>query len=115
MIGYSSGGERFEEGRQMKTHRRGPRHAGRVVLFAIFLSPLLLAVDDKGNSTKYLPNSSGGVLVLKKTVRRVVVDTSYFTGNYPPEVLVEACGAEGYPSPAELASTIATRHSSAPA
>jgi allantoicase len=36
-------------------------------------------------------------------VRRVVVDTSYFTGNYPPEVSVEACGAEGYPSPAELA------------
>ena len=36
-------------------------------------------------------------------VRRVVVDTSYFTGNYPPEVAVEACGAEGYPSPADLA------------
>ena len=36
-------------------------------------------------------------------VREVVVDTSYFTGNYPPEVSVEACGAEGYPSPAELA------------
>ena len=38
-------------------------------------------------------------------VRRVVVDTSYFTGNYPPEVSVEACGAEGYPSPADLAET----------
>jgi allantoicase len=36
-------------------------------------------------------------------VRRVVVDTSFFTGNYPPEVSVEACGAEGYPAPAELA------------
>jgi allantoicase len=36
-------------------------------------------------------------------VRRVVVDTSYFTGNYPPEVSVEACGAEGYPAPDELA------------
>jgi allantoicase len=36
-------------------------------------------------------------------VRRVVVDTSYFTGNYPPEISVEACGAEGYPAPAELA------------
>ena len=36
-------------------------------------------------------------------VHRVVVDTSYFTGNYPPEVAVEACGAEGYPAPAELA------------
>ena len=30
-------------------------------------------------------------------VRRVVVDTSFFTGNYPPEVSIEACGAEGYP------------------
>jgi len=36
-------------------------------------------------------------------VHRVVVDTSWFTGNYPPEVSVEGCGAEGYPSPAELA------------
>jgi allantoicase len=36
-------------------------------------------------------------------VRRVVIDTSYFTGNYPPEVSVEACGAEGHPSPADLA------------
>jgi allantoicase len=36
-------------------------------------------------------------------VRLIVVDTSYFTGNYPPEVSVEACGADGYPSPAELA------------
>jgi allantoicase len=36
-------------------------------------------------------------------VHRVVVDTSWFTGNYPPEVSVEVCGAEGYPSPAELA------------
>ena len=36
-------------------------------------------------------------------VRRAVVDTSYFTGNYPPEVAIEACGAEGYPAPAELA------------
>src|ERR1700722_7526314 len=36
-------------------------------------------------------------------VRHVVVDTSFFTGNYPPEVSVEACGTEGYPAPAELA------------
>jgi allantoicase len=35
-------------------------------------------------------------------IRRVVVDTSFFTGNYPPEISVEAAGAEGYPSPAEL-------------
>ena len=32
-------------------------------------------------------------------VRKVVVDTSYFTGNYPPEVSVEACGAEGQRQP----------------
>jgi allantoicase len=35
-------------------------------------------------------------------IRGVVVDTSFFTGNFPPEVSVEATGAEGYPSPAEL-------------
>ncbi len=36
-------------------------------------------------------------------VHGVVVDTSFFTGNYPPEVSVEATGAEGFPSPADLA------------
>jgi allantoicase len=36
-------------------------------------------------------------------VHGVVVDTSFFRGNYPPEVSVEAVSAEGYPSPAELA------------
>jgi allantoicase len=35
-------------------------------------------------------------------VRGVVVDTAFFTGNYPPEASVEACGCEGYPSAAEL-------------
>ncbi|HKB31307.1 MAG TPA: allantoicase, partial [Streptosporangiaceae bacterium] len=33
----------------------------------------------------------------------VVVDTAFFRGNYPPQISVEAAGAEGYPSPAELA------------
>jgi allantoicase len=33
----------------------------------------------------------------------VDVDTSFFTGNYPQTVSVEACGCEGYPSTAELA------------
>jgi len=37
-------------------------------------------------------------------VRGVVVDTSYFTGNYPPEVSVEGAAVDGYPSPAELGS-----------
>jgi allantoicase len=36
-------------------------------------------------------------------VREVVVDTAYFTGNFPPHASVEACGMEGYPSPEELA------------
>jgi allantoicase len=36
-------------------------------------------------------------------VRGVVVDTSWFTGNYPPYASVEACEVEGYPSPADLA------------
>jgi len=36
-------------------------------------------------------------------IRGVIVDTSFFTGNFPPEVSVEATGVEAYPSPAELA------------
>jgi allantoicase len=35
-------------------------------------------------------------------VRGVVVDTAFFTGNFPPHASVEACSAEGYPGPAEL-------------
>ena len=35
-------------------------------------------------------------------VRGVVVDTSWFTGNYPPSASVEGTGLEGHPSPAEL-------------
>jgi allantoicase len=37
-------------------------------------------------------------------VHLVVVDTSFFTGNYPPEIAIDACGVEGYPSPSELES-----------
>ena len=33
----------------------------------------------------------------------IVVDTSFFRGNYPPEISVEGLCADGYPSPAELA------------
>lgn len=36
-------------------------------------------------------------------VHGVVVDTAFFTGNYPPYASVEACAVAGYPSPAELA------------
>jgi allantoicase len=35
-------------------------------------------------------------------VHGAVVDTAFFTGNYPPFASIEACGAEGYPDPAEL-------------
>ncbi len=35
-------------------------------------------------------------------VHGVVVDTAFFTGNYPPEVSVEACGVPGHPGPDEL-------------
>ncbi len=35
-------------------------------------------------------------------VRGVVVDTSWFRGNYPPHASVEATSVEGYPSPADL-------------
>jgi len=35
-------------------------------------------------------------------ISSVDVDTSFFTGNYPQEVSLEACGHEGYPSPDEL-------------
>ncbi|MFY1671863.1 allantoicase [Plantactinospora sp. WMMB334] len=36
------------------------------------------------------------------TVAGVVVDTSFFVGNYPPYASVEACGMPGYPGPVEL-------------
>jgi allantoicase len=36
-------------------------------------------------------------------VHAVVVDTAYFTGNFPPACSVEACCVPGYPDPAALA------------
>jgi allantoicase len=35
-------------------------------------------------------------------ITSVDVDTSFFTGNFPPTVSIEACGREGYPGPDEL-------------
>jgi allantoicase len=35
-------------------------------------------------------------------IKGLVIDTAFFTGNYPPYASVEACAAEGYPSPDEL-------------
>jgi allantoicase len=41
-------------------------------------------------------------LGLPGVVRGIVVDTAFFTGNYPPFCWVEAAAVEGYPSPADL-------------
>ena len=41
-------------------------------------------------------------LGLPGVIRRLVVDTAFFKGNYPPEVSVQACAFEGYPSASEL-------------
>ena len=41
-------------------------------------------------------------LGLPGVVHGVVVDTAFFTGNYPPFCWVEAAAVEGYPAPAEL-------------
>jgi allantoicase len=38
-------------------------------------------------------------------VRGVVVDTAWFTGNFPPEASIEAAYVEGYPDPTELLAT----------
>ncbi|HUB41976.1 MAG TPA: allantoicase [Streptosporangiaceae bacterium] len=35
-------------------------------------------------------------------ITSVDIDTSFFTGNHPQSASVEACGHEGYPSPAEV-------------
>ncbi len=40
---------------------------------------------EAGSDSAIVRLGCGGV------VRQVVVDTSYFTGNYPPEISVEAC------------------------
>lgn len=36
-------------------------------------------------------------------VHGIVIDTSFFTGNFPPWAWVEGCRVDGYPSPDELA------------
>ncbi|TDD90501.1 allantoicase [Actinomadura rubrisoli] len=42
-------------------------------------------------------------LGLPGVVRGVVIDTAWFTGNFPPYAAVEACAVAGHPSPADLA------------
>ena len=36
-------------------------------------------------------------------ITSIDVDTSFFTGNHPQTISIEACGREGYPGPSELA------------
>jgi allantoicase len=43
-----------------------------------------------------------GYLVL---VRGVVIDTSFYTGNYPERASIDACDVEGVPSPDALTSS----------
>ncbi len=45
-------------------------------------------------------------LGLPGVVSGVVVDTAFFKGNFPPEISVEGCAVEGYPSPDELAARL---------
>ncbi|MEV0666738.1 allantoicase [Actinomadura luteofluorescens] len=41
-------------------------------------------------------------LGLPGQIHGIVIDTAWFKGNYPPHASVEACFADGYPTPAEL-------------
>jgi allantoicase len=52
---------------------------------------------DPGHDAAIIRLGSAGI------VRGVVVDTSYFIGNYPPFISVEATSMEDHPSPEELA------------
>ena len=44
-------------------------------------------------------------LAAPAVIRGVVVDTAWFTGNYPPQIAVDAAFVQGYPSAEELADT----------
>ncbi|WP_067143537.1 allantoicase [Microtetraspora malaysiensis] len=52
--------------------------------------------DESGNDFAIIRLGVPGVL------HGVVIDTSWFTGNYPPYASVEGASIEGYPSPEEL-------------
>lgn len=47
-------------------------------------------------------------------ITSIDVDTSFFTGNHPQAISIEACGREGYPGPAEFADSAATWHQIVP-
>jgi allantoicase len=80
----------------------------------ILPAPPTFAADDYGNKGKVYdgwetrrrrePGHDAAIVRLGAPgiVRGVVVDTSFFVGNYPPFISVEATSAEGYPSPGEL-------------
>lgn len=53
-------------------------------------------------------------LGLPGRIASVDVDTTSFTGNFPPECRVEACGLEGYPAPATLSGDGARWHEIVP-
>jgi allantoicase len=53
-------------------------------------------------------------LGLSGRISTVDVDTSSFTGNFPPECVIEACGLEGYPGPAELSDPAVEWHEIVP-
>lgn len=57
-------------------------------------------VDRESRDTAIVRLGAPGV------VRGVVVDTAWFTGNYPPEVSVEAAFVPGHPSARELAERV---------
>lgn len=60
-------------------------------------SALDLEADDRGHDWALIRLGLPGV------IRRVVVDTAWFKGNFPAHASVEACASEGYPSVEELA------------
>jgi allantoicase len=78
--------------------------------------PAIFAAADFGNKGKVYdgwetrrrrePGHDHAIVRLgcQGVVHGIIVDTSHFTGNYPPEISVEATCADGYPAPAELAS-----------
>ena len=43
-------------------------------------------------------------------ITSIDVDTSFFTGNHPQSISIEACGCEGYPGPGELADPATSWH-----
>ena len=60
-------------------------------------SALGLTADDRDHDWALIRLGLPGV------IRGIVIDTSWFTGNFPPRASVEACAVAGHPSVRELA------------